>query len=82
MQKFLSEYPNLTVQPSSVFDICATQERIISGVRLGTSVPKLSFAIHLTIDARGLKETGEEIPCSKIVICTGTFLSGEIHIGM
>lgn len=26
-------------------------------------------------------ETGETIPCSQVVICTGTFLSGEIHIG-
>jgi tRNA uridine 5-carboxymethylaminomethyl modification enzyme len=26
-------------------------------------------------------ETGEVIPCSQVVICTGTFLSGEIHIG-
>lgn len=27
-------------------------------------------------------ETGEVIPCSQVVICTGTFLSGEIHMGM
>lgn len=26
-------------------------------------------------------ETGDVIPCSQVVICTGTFLSGEIHIG-
>ena len=27
-------------------------------------------------------ESGETIKCSQIVICTGTFLSGEIHIGL
>lgn len=27
-------------------------------------------------------ETGELIPCSQVVICTGTFLSGEIHMGL
>lgn len=26
-------------------------------------------------------ESGEVIKCSQVVICTGTFLSGEIHIG-
>ena len=26
-------------------------------------------------------ETGDVIPCPQVVICTGTFLSGEIHIG-
>ena len=26
-------------------------------------------------------ETGEVVPCSQVVICTGTFLSGEVHIG-
>ncbi|KAF7309591.1 Mitochondrial translation optimization protein [Mycena indigotica] len=27
-------------------------------------------------------DTGEVISCSKVVLCTGTFLSGEIHIGL
>ena len=27
-------------------------------------------------------DSGEVITCSQVVICTGTFLSGEIHIGM
>lgn len=26
-------------------------------------------------------ENGEVISCSQVVICTGTFLAGEIHIG-
>lgn len=30
---------------------------------------------------RGRTDTGEVIHCSQVVICTGTFLSGEIHIG-
>jgi tRNA uridine 5-carboxymethylaminomethyl modification enzyme len=27
-------------------------------------------------------ESGEIIACSQVVVCTGTFLSGEIHIGL
>ncbi|EED81849.1 predicted protein [Postia placenta Mad-698-R] len=27
-------------------------------------------------------DSGEVIKCSQVIICTGTFLSGEIHIGM
>jgi len=26
-------------------------------------------------------DTGEVIKCTQVVLCTGTFLSGEIHIG-
>lgn len=26
-------------------------------------------------------DSGEVVDCSQVVICTGTFLSGEIHIG-
>lgn len=29
-----------------------------------------------------LTDNGEIVQCSKVVICTGTFLSGEIHIGL
>ncbi|PBK98235.1 glucose-inhibited division protein A subfamily [Armillaria gallica] len=26
-------------------------------------------------------DTGEIVPCSQVIVCTGTFLGGEIHIG-
>ena len=29
-----------------------------------------------------LVDSGEVVKCSQVVVCTGTFLSGEIHIGM
>jgi tRNA U34 5-carboxymethylaminomethyl modifying enzyme MnmG/GidA len=28
-----------------------------------------------------LTDAGELIKCTQVVLCTGTFLSGEIHIG-
>ncbi|KAI6144191.1 glucose inhibited division protein A-domain-containing protein, partial [Pisolithus tinctorius] len=34
------------------------------------------------LDVRSASIPGEIIHCSQVVICTGTFLSGEIHIGM
>lgn len=40
------------------------------------------FAIPPTPNANFSAETGEVVRCSQAVICTGTFLSGEIHIGM
>jgi tRNA U34 5-carboxymethylaminomethyl modifying enzyme MnmG/GidA len=36
----------------------------------------------MSFEKAGFLETGEVIDCSQVVICTGTFLGGEIHIGM
>lgn len=68
LQAVLHDYPNLDVRAGSVFDIVIDQSDESLG-RWG----KIS----------GVKlETGEVIPCSQVVICTGTFLSGEVHIGL
>lgn len=68
IQNVLHNYPNLDIRAGSVFDIVIDQSDNTLG-RWG----KIS----------GVKlETGEIIPCSQVVICTGTFLSGEIHIGL
>ncbi|KAI0329454.1 glucose-inhibited division protein A subfamily [Cubamyces sp. BRFM 1775] len=69
MQDALSRYPNLDIHGGSVFDLV-----------LGP--PSLS-PDSARAEVRGVKlESGEIITCSQVIICTGTFLSGEIHIGM
>jgi len=50
----------------------------VTGVRLGTS---LSCGEYCRTDPTTMKDTGETLSCSAVVICTGTFLGGEIHIG-
>ncbi|TBU27479.1 glucose-inhibited division protein A subfamily [Dichomitus squalens] len=69
MQAALRSYPNLSIHAGSVFDL-------VLGHPLGsTDLPGA--------EVRGVKlDSGEVIACSQVVICTGTFLSGEIHIGM
>ncbi|RPD53908.1 glucose-inhibited division protein A subfamily [Lentinus tigrinus ALCF2SS1-7] len=69
MQAALHNYPNLDIHAGSVFDLVLNQ-------------PPLS-ADFPRAEVRGVKlDSGEVITCSQVVICTGTFLSGEIHIGM
>ncbi|EIW52602.1 glucose-inhibited division protein A subfamily [Trametes versicolor FP-101664 SS1] len=69
MQNALKHYPNLDIRAGSVFDLV-----------LGP--PPMSHDIPRS-EVKGVKlDTGEVITCSQVVICTGTFLSGEIHIGL
>lgn len=91
MQNFLLNYPNLDVRAGSVFDLVlnptvpSTYESrssrnvlaAIDGVRLGSpySICTSAFPTDMSPD------TGEVIKCTQVVLCTGTFLTGEIHIG-
>jgi tRNA uridine 5-carboxymethylaminomethyl modification enzyme len=93
MQHNLLNYPNLDVRSGSVFDLVLNHTvppayppnssrnvwATIGGIRLGSFLPpRVSVPcplIHLT-------DTGEVIKCTQVILCTGTFLSGEIHIGM
>ncbi|KAI0773122.1 glucose-inhibited division protein A subfamily [Trametes elegans] len=69
MQETLRGYPNLDTRPGSVFDL------VLGPPPISANSPRL--------EVRGVKlDSGEVITCSQVVICTGTFLSGEIHIGM
>ena len=83
MQLALNSYPNLDVRAASVHDLVfdhpASESTwgTVSGVRLGTYVYNSKT---LSADF-SLSESGEIVRCSQVVICTGTFLSGEIHIG-
>lgn len=90
MQETLFDYPNLEVKTGMVFDLlfnhnspCGSstekQWGKVTGVRLGTS---FSGEEHYFTEPTIIKDTGETISCSAVVICTGTFLGGEIHIGI
>ncbi|KAF8871835.1 glucose inhibited division protein A-domain-containing protein [Infundibulicybe gibba] len=69
MQDILFNYPGLTIHPGSVFDLVLDH----------ADLPNSTHGAKIT----GVKlDSGEIIPCSQVVICTGTFLSGEIHIGL
>ncbi|EKM76287.1 hypothetical protein AGABI1DRAFT_102390 [Agaricus bisporus var. burnettii JB137-S8] len=68
MQGMLDNYPGLDIKAGSVFDLVLDQSMAEAGRWAKVTGVKL--------------ETGEVINCSQVVICTGTFLGGEIHIGM
>lgn len=67
MREELENYPNLSIIPGSVADI------IISRDEDQTQGGRIT-GVRL--------ESGEIIPTSQVVITTGTFLGGEIHIGL
>ncbi|KAF6752712.1 glucose inhibited division protein A-domain-containing protein [Ephemerocybe angulata] len=68
MQDILFSYPGLDIKAASVFDLVIEQSENATGPSGKITGVKL--------------ETGETIPCTQVVICTGTFLSGEIHMGL
>ncbi|KAJ3730752.1 glucose inhibited division protein A-domain-containing protein [Lentinula raphanica] len=68
MQSALAHYPNLDIQAGSVFDLTFDHENVPNN-RWG----KIS-GVRL--------DNGAVFDCTQVVICTGTFLSGEIHIGL
>ncbi|KAF9912429.1 Mitochondrial Translation Optimization [Lobosporangium transversale] len=73
MQKTLYEYPNLTIKAGSVSDIVLGAEIL----------PPTPGQNNVQGEIKGIKlESGEVIYAPKIVITTGTFLRGEIHIGL
>ncbi|GAA5919157.1 hypothetical protein JCM1841_002477 [Sporobolomyces salmonicolor] len=69
MQATLSSYPNLEIRKASVQDIVLSPP-VEGDPTAGRKV------VGLRID------NGDIIPCKSIVISTGTFLGGEIHIGL
>ncbi|KAF3925626.1 hypothetical protein ABW21_db0206616 [Orbilia brochopaga] len=72
MQAELSAYPNLTVKEGSVADII-----------IDKSPNFLPNGDGHYGQVTGIKlESGEEVYTRHIVVTTGTFLSGEIHIGI
>ncbi|PBP17706.1 tRNA uridine 5-carboxymethylaminomethyl modification enzyme gidA [Diplocarpon rosae] len=67
MREELESYPNLSIVPGSVADIIVAHEE-------GQTPTGKITGVRL--------ESGEIIQTSHVVITTGTFLGGEIHIGL
>lgn len=67
MREELETYPNLSIVTGSVADIVVSRD---DGQASGGKITGVRM------------ETGEIIPASHVVITTGTFLGGEIHIGL
>ncbi|KAF8966124.1 glucose inhibited division protein A-domain-containing protein [Flammula alnicola] len=66
MQKLLFDYPGLDVRAGSVFDLIFDPDSDNPWGKV-----------------TGVKlENKDIIHCSQVVVCTGTFLSGEIHMGL
>lgn len=74
MQHTLSTYPNLDIRSGSVFDLVFDNSRYNG--ESGSNQETWGTVIGVRLDS------GEVIDCSRVILCTGTFLSGEIHIGM
>ncbi|CAO3682732.1 unnamed protein product [Umbelopsis ramanniana] len=73
MQHILKEYPNLTILSGSVHDLVIKKgalEADIGNGDIGAEVGGVTL------------EDGNTITASKVVITTGTFLGGEIHLGL
>lgn len=68
MLEELQTYPNLSIVPGSVADIIVAKEEVE-----GRVLSKIT-GVRL--------ESGEVIPTNHVIITTGTFLGGEIHIGL
>ncbi|KAK4058045.1 Mitochondrial Translation Optimization [Microbotryomycetes sp. JL221] len=69
MQHTLSSYPNLSVLKASVQDVVLSPH-------------DESTQRHVVGLRMGNPGDGQVIPCKKIVVATGTFLGGEIHLGL
>jgi tRNA uridine 5-carboxymethylaminomethyl modification enzyme len=70
MREELQSYPNLSIIPGSVSDIVVDEN---------TTDPLDPSKSRIT----GVRlESGEILPTTQVIITTGTFLGGEIHIGL
>ncbi|KAI1151169.1 mitochondrial translation optimization protein [Nemania diffusa] len=70
MREELQTYPNLSIIPGTVSDI------VIDDNVVGPNSAAKSRITGVRL------ETGEVLPTTQVIITTGTFLGGEIHIGL
>ncbi|KAF9765747.1 hypothetical protein IL306_001902 [Fusarium sp. DS 682] len=68
MKEELSSYPNLSIVLDSVSDIVVEPQELSEGASSRIAGVRL--------------ESGQVLPTNKVIITTGTFLGGEIHIGL
>jgi tRNA uridine 5-carboxymethylaminomethyl modification enzyme len=71
MREELQTYPNLSIIPGSVSDIVVDENVVTDG---NSAAKSRITGVRL--------ETGEVLPTTQVIITTGTFLGGEIHIGL
>jgi tRNA uridine 5-carboxymethylaminomethyl modification enzyme len=86
MQLILNSYSGLEIRAGSAFDLVFDNTEPSSkpwGKISGALLGKYQVIIGGILSTYKISsESGEVISCSQVVICTGTFLSGEIHIGI
>jgi tRNA uridine 5-carboxymethylaminomethyl modification enzyme len=82
MQALLKDYPNLTIKAGSVHDITFQNGLAVQNAIQSSDGGSTNDSVGPKPSVAGIRlESGEVISCSQVVICTGTFLAGEIHIG-
>ncbi|KAK8035202.1 glucose-inhibited division protein A subfamily [Apiospora rasikravindrae] len=74
MREELTSYPNLSIIAGSVSDIVVGEAEAAAGGSGEHGAKSKITGVRL--------ESGEVLPTSQIIITTGTFLGGEIHIGL
>ncbi|KAJ2385603.1 Mitochondrial Translation Optimization, partial [Coemansia sp. RSA 2559] len=83
MLETLESYPGLTLKAGSVADILLERRADIDGQALKVFASQDSGSAQASSTVTGVRlESGEIIRAKKVVITTGTFLGGEIHIGL
>ncbi|CAG8794355.1 26932_t:CDS:10, partial [Gigaspora margarita] len=75
LQECLFNYPNLTIKAGSVLDLVMTHNPMVFSEVRGQN--------NIYEEVQGIKlDSGDIIFAPKVILTTGTFLQGEIHIGM
>ncbi|KAF0441193.1 glucose-inhibited division protein A subfamily [Gigaspora margarita] len=75
LQECLFNYPNLTIKAGSVLDLVLTHNPMVFSEVRGQN--------NIYEEVQGIKlDSGDIIFAPKVILTTGTFLQGEIHIGM
>ncbi|KAJ2484983.1 Mitochondrial Translation Optimization [Coemansia sp. RSA 2320] len=83
MQQTLANYPGLTLKSGSVADIILERPKGADEHHFQQMASQESAAAQASATVVGVRlESGEIIRSRKVVITTGTFLGGEIHIGL
>ncbi|KAI8991942.1 glucose inhibited division protein A-domain-containing protein [Mycotypha africana] len=76
MQEYLNHYPNLTIQAGSVANLILNEEMTEEDYRRITEKGAAQIVKGVKLD------NGQNIRAPNVIITTGTFLGGEIHLGL
>ncbi|KAJ1673835.1 Mitochondrial Translation Optimization, partial [Spiromyces aspiralis] len=83
MQHELSNYPNLEIEEGSVADLLLRFSNGLDQSAVSRRALDSSESAREALQVYGIRlEGGRRIHARKVVITTGTFLGGEIHIGL